>query len=62
MSIYNSEIDIVPCRQGFTGISTVQDFSEGAPVQVTENGSLALFKCLKDRNDMNGFWAHILEA
>ena len=36
MSIDNSEIDIVPCRQGFIGISTTQNFSERGPVQVTE--------------------------
>ena len=40
MSIDNSEIDIVPCRQGIIGISTIQDFSERGPVQVTEKGSL----------------------
>ena len=41
MSIENSdEIDIVPCHQGFIGISTVQDFSEQGPVQVIEKGSL----------------------
>ena len=38
--IDNSEIDIVRCRQGFIGISTVQDFSERGPVQVIEKGSL----------------------
>ena len=38
--IDNSEIDIVPCRQGFIGISTIQDFSERGPVQVIEKGSL----------------------
>ena len=36
----NSEIDIVPCRQGFIGISTIQDFSERGPVQVIEKVSL----------------------
>ena len=36
----NSETDIVPCRQGFIGISTVQDFSEQGPVQVIKKGSL----------------------
>ena len=36
----NSEIDIIPCRQGFIRISTVQDFSEQGPVQVIKNGSL----------------------
>ena len=30
----------VPCRQGFIGISTVQDFSERGPVQVIEKGRL----------------------
>ena len=40
MSIDNSEIDIVPCRQGFIRISTIQDFSERGPVQVIEKGSL----------------------
>ena len=37
--IDNSEIEIVPCRQGFIGISTVQDFSERGSVQVIEKGS-----------------------
>ena len=50
MSIDNSEIDTIPCRQGFIGISTIQDFSERGPVQVIEKGSL--IKCLKDRNDI----------
>ena len=36
----NSEIDIVPCLQGFIGISTIQYFSERGPVQVIEKGSL----------------------
>ena len=60
MSIDNSEIDIVACRQGFIGIGTIQDFSE----QCRSLKKAALLKCLKDRNDiyMNGFWAHILEA
>ena len=40
MSIDNSEIDIIPCLQGFIGISTIQDFSERGPVQVIEKGSL----------------------
>ena len=40
MSIDNSEIDIIPCRQGFIGISTIQDFSERGAVQVIEKGSL----------------------
>ena len=40
MSIDNSEIDIVPCRQDIIGISTIQDFSERGPVQVIEKGSL----------------------
>ena len=40
MSIDNSEIDIIPCRQGFIGISTIQDFSERGPMQVIEKGSL----------------------
>ena len=40
MSIDNSEIDIVTCRQGIIGISTIQDFSERGPVQVNEKGSL----------------------
>ena len=40
MSIDNSEIYIIPCRQGFIGISTIQDFSERGPVQVIEKGSL----------------------
>ena len=64
VSIDNSEIDIVPCRQGFIGISTIQDFSDRGPVQVIEKGSLV--KMFEDRNEwvqyMNGFWAHILEA
>ena len=51
MSIDNSEIDIVPCRQGFIGISTIQDFSERGPVQVTEKKT-ALLKKFKDRNDI----------
>ena len=38
--IDNNETDIVPCRQSFIGISTVQDFSERGPVQVIEKGSL----------------------
>ena len=40
LSINNSEIDIVPCRQGFIGISTIQDFSERGPVQVIEKDSV----------------------
>ena len=51
MSIDNSEIDIVPFRQGFIGISTIQDFGERGPVQVTEKGSLIqMFE--EDRNDI----------
>ena len=50
MSIDNSEIDTVPCRQGFIGISTVKDFSERGPMQVIKKA--ALLKCLKDRNDI----------
>ena len=48
MSIDNSEIDIVPCRQGFIGINTVQDLSE----QGRSLKKAALLKCLKDRNDI----------
>ena len=40
MSFDNSEVDIVPCRQGFIGISTIQDFSEWDAVQVIKKGSL----------------------
>ena len=40
MSIDNREINIVPCRQGIIGMSTIQEFSERGPVQVTEKGSL----------------------
>ena len=36
----NSEIDIVPYRQGFVGISTVRDLSERGPVQVSAKVSL----------------------
>ncbi len=50
MSIDNSEIDIIPCRQGFIGIGTIQDFSERGPVQVMKK--VALLKSLKDRNDI----------
>ena len=42
MSIDNSEIDIIPCRQGFIGISTIQDFSERGPVQVIEKGGMGV--------------------
>ena len=35
-----ARIDIVPCRQGFIGISTIQKFSERGPVRVIEKGSL----------------------
>ena len=44
MSIDNSEIDIVSCRQGFIGIITMQDFSERSLEQVLEEGSLILKK------------------
>ena len=40
IAIDNSETDTVPCRQGFFGISTVQDLSERGPVQLTAKGSL----------------------
>ena len=40
IAIDNSETDTVPCRQGFFGISTVQDLSERGPVQVTAKCSL----------------------
>ena len=46
MSIDNSEIDIVPCRQGFIGISTLN----GAKYSSLKKA--ALLKCLKDRNDI----------
>ena len=61
MSIDNTEIYIIPRRQGFIGISTVQDFSERGPVQDFEKA--ALLKCFKDRNDIYE-WVldHILEA
>ena len=62
MSIDNSEIDIVPCRQGITGISTVQDFSERGPVQVIEKGRLIKMFWKIEMIYMNGFWVHILEA
>ena len=63
MSIDNSEIDIVPCRQGFIEISSIQDFSERGPVQVVEKGSLIkMFESSKWYIYMNGFWAQILEA
>ena len=62
MSIDNNEIDI-PCRQGFIGISTIQDFSERGSVQVTEKGSLIkMFERSKRYYYVNGYRAHILEA
>ena len=36
--IDNSEIDIVPHRQGFVGSSTVLDLNERGPVQVSAKG------------------------
>ena len=62
MSIDNSEIDIVPCRQGFIGISTIQEVGERGPVQVTEKGSLVKKNWKIEMIYMNGFWAQILEA
>ena len=62
MSIDNSEIDIVACRQGIIGISTIQDSSERGPVQVIEKGSLVKMFERSKYIYMNGFWAHILEA
>ena len=39
MSTGDSEIEIVPYRQTFVGISTVQDLGERDPVQVNVIGS-----------------------
>ena len=50
MSIYNSEIGIIPCRQEFIGISTIQDFSERGQCRSLKKA--ALLKCLKARNDI----------
>ena len=46
MSIDNTEIDIIPYRQDFVGISTVPDFSELGPEQVSAK---VLLKCLKSK-------------
>ena len=54
MSVDNSGIDIVPYRQGFVGITAVQDLSEWDPVQVSTKSSL--IKMIKDEMIyMNGF-------
>ena len=43
--VFKSEIDSVSYRQGFVGISTVEDLSERGPEYVSANGSFTkMFK------------------
>ena len=50
MSIDNSEIDIVPCRQGFMGSVQFRTSVNGAQCRSLKKA--ALLNCLKDRNDI----------